>query len=108
MECPKCKKDIDTLRHEQSGLNTYDCWAEKFLDKKDGKLRVYLDYQHDEFTPDSEYNVWNCPECGETLFTNADAALEFLKDTPKVISEVGKEVDKDEKDRVAKSKQDEV
>ena len=88
MKCPKCKKEIDTLRHEQSGLNTYDCWAEERTDCKGAKY-TELDYQHDEFTPDCEYNVWNCPECKETLFTNGDAALDFLKGAPKVISEFG-------------------
>ena len=89
MKCPKCEKDIDSLRHEQSGLTTYDCWAEERSDC-DNKY-TELDYQHDEFIPDGEYNVWKCPECKETLFTNADDALKFLTPCPKILSEVGRE-----------------
>ena len=87
-KCPKCGEEIDGLRNVQSGSNVYDCWAEERKDK-DGKTYFDLDYQHDDFNTDGNVNVWNCPECHEALFDNEDAALEFLKPTPKVISECG-------------------
>ena len=83
MKCHKCKKDIEHLRNVQSGSNVYDCWAEERKDC-DGVAYTELDYQHDDFTPDNNVNVWQCPECAETLFTNEDDVLEFLKPKGKV------------------------
>ena len=78
-KCPKCKKEITHLRNVQSGSNSYDCWAEERTDCKGAKY-TELDYQHEDFNTDGNVNVWNCPECQETLFTHEDDALEFLKE----------------------------
>lgn len=71
VKCPKCGKEIyDTLRHIQSGINVYDCWV-------DGYGR--MDYQHDEFEADGNVNDYCCPECGETICSGEERAVEFLR-----------------------------
>lgn len=77
-KCPKCKKSIDGLRNIQSGVNAYDCWVEEGADGV-----PYMEYQHDDFNIDGNVNVWNCPECGKTLFGNEEDAIEFLKEVGK-------------------------
>jgi hypothetical protein len=69
--CPKCKKEIDGLRMEESGNNVYDCWYE---DMYGGGL----DYQHDEFEPDGKRKIWTCPDCCKVLFMDEEKAEEFL------------------------------
>jgi len=68
VKCPKCKKEIDILRHWQEGTNVYDCWLE-------GKR---MDYQHDEFHAAHEQG-YECPKCGKEIAQSEADAIEFLK-----------------------------
>jgi phage FluMu protein Com len=68
VKCPKCNKEIEGLRHFQSGENSYDCWIE-------GNS---MEYQHDEFEPDNGVTDYECPECHEVLATSEEAAMKIL------------------------------
>jgi len=68
-KCPKCLKEIKGLIHYQSGYNRYDFWV---VDNNPN-------YQHDTFIEDNNVIEWCCPECNETLFTDEDEAIKFLK-----------------------------
>lgn len=69
MRCPKCKKKIQYL------LNVSNWWKRYFmtLDKKgNSKYQLSKEWSGDE-------NTFDCPECGEVLFTNEADAIKFLK-----------------------------
>ena len=72
-KCPKCRKEIEILKHVQSGNNLCDCFLTN--DRKG------LTYQLDEFEADCRVNEWVCPECNGTLFTDENEALKFLQGT---------------------------
>jgi Zn finger protein HypA/HybF involved in hydrogenase expression len=66
--CPKCKKEIDYLNYVESGEMQY-------------KFRVINNnpfFEQDEFYSDNASIYFECPECGETLFTNIEDAIKFL------------------------------
>jgi len=62
--CPSCKKLINSLTCCERNMTSSDFDGEEY-----GKMNV------DKYN-DREYN---CPECLETLFTDEEAAREFLK-----------------------------
>ena len=71
MICPECKREIEGLKHEQTGSIFYECWLNNSEDR--------LDFQEDKFIPDDNTNNYFCPECLSTLFTESDSVVEFLK-----------------------------
>ena len=70
IRCPKCNKEIDWLKNYQSGEMYY-----MFSVESNGMG----DYDGQEFQPDDKGNDYECPHCAETLFTDEDKALKFLK-----------------------------
>ena len=67
-KCPKCKKEIDYLNYIESGEMQY-------------RFRVINNntfFEQNEFYPDNASIYFECPECGEILFTNIEEAIKFL------------------------------
>lgn len=71
-KCPRCGKEIDRLINVQSGLISWEMFA-------DGR------YDDQEIEPYGEINEWDCPECSEPLFYNEDEAIAFLNNKSKVV-----------------------
>ena len=69
-KCPKCRAEIDELINVQSGTVDYAMTIQK-----DGTPQ----YEEKDVNADGVDNDWNCPECDETLFTDEDSAIDFLK-----------------------------
>lgn len=65
-KCTKCGEDLDYLDNWQSGEMWYKL-------RNDGK------YEEVSFDVDFKKNDFECPECGEILFTDEEKALKFLK-----------------------------
>ena len=68
IRCPKCNKEIDWLKNYQSGEMYY-----MFSDNNPNY------YEEQEFQSDYKVNDYECPMCSETLFTDEDKALKFLR-----------------------------
>lgn len=69
--CPKCKEEIEQLRHFQKGEHSYDFWL-------DANKQPF--YQSDEFYSNTNpENEWECPECSELLFSSEEEATKFLR-----------------------------
>ena len=70
-KCTNCGKEINYLKHYQSGENYYDL---VFIDgsHKYGNIR---------FVPDDRVCDYNCPVCNATLFTDESEAIAFLEET---------------------------
>jgi hypothetical protein len=68
--CPKCKKEMNSLKISAD----VEITAYLSLDK-DG----YLDFEEDE-RGDWENTEYYCSECGETLFKTEEEAISFLKE----------------------------
>jgi len=64
--CPHCGAKIDTLLNLQSGVMYYEM-------DKDGNYENL-----DRFDPDTDFNVWVCPECYGTITDNEEDAIAFL------------------------------
>jgi len=69
--CPKCPKEIKMLIYYESGYNRYDFSINGIEDNPI--------YEHKIFTEDNNVYEYVCPECNETLFTDEDEAIKFLK-----------------------------
>ncbi len=69
VKCPNCKKEIGELTHIRSGSVSQKCYL---LDEE-------MDYGTYEFFDDDNVSEYNCPLCDETLFTNEEQAIKFLK-----------------------------
>lgn len=63
--CPECGEEIAWLKVYEKGYETSS------FDGSD-----YSDY---EFEPSGEGIEYSCPECSETLFTDTDRAILFLR-----------------------------
>ena len=83
-KCPKCKKEIECLDNYQSGENHYRVW----LNGED------TDYDLKEFQEDNQVNDYECPECGEVLFTDEDKAVKFLKNKDELTELVKEKMEK--------------
>lgn len=70
IKCPKCKKELNLLRHFQSGEKS---WL--FEIGEDESAR----YEEDYFYPGNDEGRWECPECDVVLCTNEKQALQLLK-----------------------------
>lgn len=72
-KCPHCGEDIEYLRHAQSGYGIYYL----FLEPRD----LYMDYRYEweEFTADSYYQEYSCPECYKVLFMDEEKAVKWLE-----------------------------
>ena len=68
--CPKCNKEITSLRNIVTGSMEY------YL-----SLDIHGDVQYEtgEFEPDAGVNEYWCPECDEVLSTEEEGAITFLK-----------------------------
>ena len=67
--CPKCKKEIQQLSYNSKVAVTQDFSVYEGR----GEYSVMDDYgEHSD-------EVYKCPECYETLFTDEDKAIEFLE-----------------------------
>ena len=65
-KCPKCNKEIDHLHDYVKGWKYYQYFAKG-------------DYDDEGFIPDDFADEeYDCPECGETLFTQEEDADKFL------------------------------
>ena len=65
-KCPKCGKEITYLKHYQTCEVGWD------FDGEDYNNQDFIDGTDPEYT---------CPECDQTLFTNEEDAIEFLKNS---------------------------
>ena len=70
MKCPKCNKEINSLKNIQSGSLDYD------LSVNEDET---LHYESGDFLTDDNVNDFCCPECLEVLFSNEEEAVKFLK-----------------------------
>ena len=66
VKCPKCKKEIDYLKHYESGEYYYKYFGND-------------EYEGIEFLGNSKVIDYECPECQEVIFTDEDKAKKFLK-----------------------------
>jgi len=66
VKCPHCGAEIDTLINRQSGSASYEM----------NKFGNYEDLN--DFEPDGDMNVWECPECQRTITYNEEDAIAFL------------------------------
>lgn len=74
-KCPKCGLEIDHLRCFVSG------WKEREYRIEDGTGQLGED--DGNFIPDDgRPDDFDCPECGNTVFSDYDKAEVFLKGTP--------------------------
>lgn len=70
IKCPKCGKEIDSLRNIETGATEY---------------RLSVDVQGDilyeirKFKSDGVVDEYQCPECDEVLFFSESEAFAFLK-----------------------------
>ena len=71
MKCPKCNAEIDHLNNYQSGEDHSKLYLNG--DKE------HIHYEDQEFQANGQVNDFECPECKETLFTDEDKAIKFLK-----------------------------
>lgn len=71
MKCPKCNKEIQSLKNIQSGTMDYDLSLS--FNEKD------IHYESGEFQTDNNVNEYWCPLCNAVLFTNEEKAIKFLK-----------------------------
>ena len=65
-KCPKCKKEIKTLRYESKRIEVGD------FDLKNA-------YDSDDYPHDGGLS-FKCPSCGELLFNTGSNAYNFLKE----------------------------
>ena len=65
-KCPKCNKEIDTLKNYVSGENCYIFDGDNY--DQVGDLQF-----------DEKVNDYECPKCREVLFTGEVEAILFLK-----------------------------
>jgi predicted RNA-binding Zn-ribbon protein involved in translation (DUF1610 family) len=70
-KCPKCGKTIEFLKDYMTGVTQ----VFYFSLNDDGSP----DYCDDELILEGGRDEFACPECGETLFTNEEDAINFLK-----------------------------
>lgn len=69
-KCPKYGKEIDYLKDYSKCEEVYD-----FRVSETG----HPQYDMVDTIPGSDYDDYECPECGEVLFTGEGDALKFLK-----------------------------
>lgn len=69
-KCPKCKEEIDELRHWEKIDSISFCRLEG------GELDYYGQDQIYDNAIDLE---WGCPKCFECLFISEEEAIKFLK-----------------------------
>lgn len=69
IECPNCHKEIDTLRHFQTGEMSYKFWVQNGLPY----------YEQDEFNEDNKMIEWECPECHKVVAKTEEQATNILK-----------------------------
>jgi DNA-directed RNA polymerase subunit RPC12/RpoP len=67
-KCPRCGKEINELYLYGKQIQLFRVWFDE-------------DLQHEwvNASSDMESKEYDCPECGETLFTSEEEATEFLK-----------------------------
>ena len=65
VKCPKCKKEIDHLKHYTSGEMYF------ILDTDEN-------YEEVEFQADGKVNEYECPECQKVIFTDPYKAEKFM------------------------------
>lgn len=72
-KCPKCGKEIDHLRDFSPVWQEFRAFIGKagLLDFEDTDNECPMDSHDDEY---------ECPECAQVLFTNAEQAQKFLKE----------------------------
>ena len=70
IKCPKCKKEIEELKHWEK-IDSIS-----FCNLEGGELNYYGQEQIYDNAIDLE---WCCPECLKTLFITEDEAIKFLK-----------------------------
>lgn len=68
--CPKCDKEITSLRNIITGSIEYHLSLD---------IQGDVDYETREFHPDGDIDEHRCPECDEILFTSDTKAIAFLK-----------------------------
>ena len=71
--CPKCGAEIDFLKNSITMLENY-----RYTMDNEGKLQY--DYEKGMY---DQKETFDCPVCGEHLFTNEENALKFLKNAKK-------------------------
>jgi hypothetical protein len=71
--CPKCGKEIDSLKHYQTCLVKWDFYIDENVNE----------YFENEDMLDGWDSKWACPECDETLFFDIEDAINFLKGNKK-------------------------
>ncbi len=68
-KCPKCGKDIDTLRYYCLNWHEETFSIDKNEPKYEAKICLYQPVKEEYF----------CPECDTLLFVKEEDAVEFLK-----------------------------
>jgi predicted RNA-binding Zn-ribbon protein involved in translation (DUF1610 family) len=71
MKCPKCGKEIDSLKCVRTGI-TYEYY---FYINEDGEG----DYEWEDDLSEDDVREFYCPECYELLFEDEEGAKRFLK-----------------------------
>jgi len=70
-KCPKCGKEIDYLRDFSPVWQEYKLTIDKNGD---------ADYEFVDNTTSMDFgDIYECPECGEVLFTDEEEAVKFLR-----------------------------
>jgi predicted RNA-binding Zn-ribbon protein involved in translation (DUF1610 family) len=73
-KCPNCGKEIDFLKNYVSNATDEFNFS---LNDKGKPVYEYVDTL--AMSESEDDNIYACPECGQTLFTNEKDAIEFLK-----------------------------
>jgi len=71
-KCPKCGKEIDYLRDFSPVWQEY-----KMIIDENGD--AHYEFVDDSLPIDTIDDEYECPECGEVLFTDEEEAVKFLK-----------------------------
>jgi hypothetical protein len=66
-KCPKCNKEIDHLKFQQTLLVNFDFYVNESAHYNNEKVVDCFD------------EGWYCPFCGEKLFDDEDYAINFLR-----------------------------
>lgn len=88
--CPKCKEEIDFLRHSRSGWENSNMYITGSGD--DG----YVEYEHNDFSDDGDLSEFYCPECNEELDFDDEQAEAFLRDKDELQQLISEKIKKDE------------
>ena len=71
-KCPKCGKEIDYLVDYSPAWQKYEMRIDKNGD-------AHYEFVDDSLPIDTIDDEYECPECGEVLFTDEEEAVKFLR-----------------------------